>query len=85
MTNRSKTYQIGGGHYKDMAIQPIEFIVSNSIPYREANVIKYITRWKGKGGVEDLRKAAHYIDMLIEEEISGMEPSSQECLQVQQT
>lgn len=59
--------QIGGSHYKNMPIQPIEFIVKNGIPYREANVIKYVVRFKNKNGLEDLKKARHYLDMLIEE------------------
>lgn len=67
MTSALKT-QVGGDHYRDLAIQPIEFIVANDIPYREANVIKYVTRWRSKNGVEDLRKARHYLDMLIEEQ-----------------
>lgn len=65
---KSLKKQVGGDHYRDLAIQPIEFIVANDIPYREANVIKYVTRWRSKNGVEDLRKARHYLDMLIEEE-----------------
>ena len=60
--------QIGGGHYKDMAIQPIEFITKNNIPFIEGNIIKYICRWRAKGGVEDLQKARHYLDMLIDED-----------------
>ena len=64
MSNLNK--QIGGSHYKNMAIQPIEYIVKNNIPYIEGNVIKYISRWKQKNGIDDLRKARHYIDMLIE-------------------
>jgi len=64
MSNLTK--QVGGNHYKNMAIQPIEYIVKNNIPYIEGNVIKYISRWKQKNGVDDLRKARHYIDMLIE-------------------
>ena len=59
--------QQGGTHYKDMAIQPIEFILKNNIGYCEGNVIKYVTRYQNKNGVEDLRKARHYIDMLIEQ------------------
>ncbi len=51
-----KDTQIGGSHYKDMAIQPIEYILGNNIPYCEANVIKYISRWRNKNGVEDLKK-----------------------------
>ena len=58
--------QIGGSHYKENKIQPIEFIHANNIPFIEANVIKYITRHKFKNGAEDLRKAIHYIEMLIE-------------------
>ena len=60
--------QIGGDHYRDLPIQPIEYIVANDIPYREANIIKYISRWRSKNGLEDLRKARHYLDMLIEQE-----------------
>lgn len=58
--------QIAGDHYKKLAIQPIEYIHRNNIPYMEGNVIKYVTRWRSKGGVADLEKARHYIDMLIE-------------------
>ena len=62
----SKDVQVGGNHYKDMKIQPITFIVENNIPYIEGNIIKYICRYKQKNGKEDLLKARHYIDMLIE-------------------
>lgn len=58
--------QIGGNHYKKYAIQPIEYIHANNIPYLEGNVIKYVTRWRDKGGVADLEKAKHYIEMLID-------------------
>lgn len=58
--------QVGGGHYKSMAIQPVEYITKNNLPYCEANVIKYISRWREKGGKKDLEKAKHYIDMLIQ-------------------
>jgi hypothetical protein len=60
--------QIGGDHYKSLAIQPVEFIHKNGIGYMEGNAIKYLTRWRSKGGIEDLRKAKHYIDLLIEME-----------------
>lgn len=62
---------MGGSHYKDMKIQPIEFITANDIPYCEANVIKYICRWRNKNGLEDLRKARHYIEILINQEIDS--------------
>lgn len=68
MTNGASMRQVGGNHYKDMVIQPIKYIVSNNIPYLEGNVIKYISRWRNKGGIEDLHKAKHYIDLLIETE-----------------
>ena len=60
--------QPGGNHYKDFAIQPVEFIFQNKIPFIEANVIKYLLRWRNKNGLEDLEKAKHYIDLLIEME-----------------
>ena len=60
--------QVAGSHYKDLAIQPVEYIHRNGIGYMEGNAIKYLTRWKSKGGIEDLRKAKHYIDLLIEME-----------------
>ena len=63
--------QVGGGHYKTLAIQPVEYIHKNNIPYLEGNVVKYVTRWRGKNGVEDLKKARHYIDLLIEMEESS--------------
>lgn len=58
--------QVAGDHYKNCAIQPIEYIEANGLGYHEGNVVKYITRHCSKGGVDDLRKARHYIDMLIE-------------------
>jgi hypothetical protein len=57
--------QVGGDHYK-LPIQPVEYIYANNIGYFEGNVIKYVTRWKDKGGIADLEKARHYIDLLIE-------------------
>lgn len=57
--------QVGGGHYKDLKIQPIEYIHANNLGYCEANVVKYISRWKSKGGLQDLEKVKHYVDLLI--------------------
>jgi hypothetical protein len=59
--------QIGGSHYKDMEIQPVEFILGNGLSFLEGNIIKYICRYKNKGGLQDLDKARHYLDMLIEQ------------------
>ena len=61
--------QVGGSHYKDLAIQPIDYIIQNNLGYIEGNIIKYVTRYKNKNGVEDLRKARHYLEMLIENEM----------------
>ncbi|HWF62922.1 MAG TPA: DUF3310 domain-containing protein [Nitrospira sp.] len=60
--------QVGGDHYRSKPIQPWDFIIANGIGFLEGNAIKYIARWREKGGVEDLKKARHYIDKLIETE-----------------
>lgn len=62
----AKEIQVGGNHYKDLKIQPIEYIHANGLDYFEGNVIKYITRHRKKNGKQDLEKAKHYIDLLIE-------------------
>jgi len=61
--------QIGGTHYSRCPIQPIEFIEAAELGYHEGNCVKYLTRWKHKNGIEDLKKARWYLDRLIE--ISG--------------
>ena len=58
--------QVAGSHYKDLAIQPLEFITKNKLSYIQGNIIKYVVRYEQKNGIEDLQKAKHYIDMLIE-------------------
>tara|TARA_R110000782_G_scaffold47256_4_gene104050 strand:+ start:8860 stop:9156 length:297 start_codon:yes stop_codon:yes gene_type:complete len=63
--------QISGNHYKDMMIQPVEYIMANKIGFCEGCAIKYLSRWKSKGGIEDLRKAKHFIDLLIEDEMNA--------------
>lgn len=60
--------QEGGNHYKDFAIQPAEFIQKNGLRWCEGNVIKYVSRHRKKNGIEDLKKARHYLDLLIEME-----------------
>ena len=69
--------QIGGSHYKDMAIQPRQFINKNKLLFAEGNAIKYICRHAHKGGKEDLKKAIHYIEMIIERDY-GEEKEKQE-------
>jgi hypothetical protein len=58
--------QVGGNHYKKYKIQPVEFIIKNNIGFVEGNIIKYVLRFKEKGGVQDLLKAKHYIELLID-------------------
>ena len=58
--------QVGGTHYKSMAIQPVEFILANDLGFCEGNIIKYTCRYKQKGGVEDLKKVIHYAQLLID-------------------
>jgi hypothetical protein len=59
--------QVAGDHYKKLEIQTWDYITANDIGYMEGNVIKYVTRWKDKGGLKDLLKAKHYLDKLIED------------------
>ena len=71
MSNEPKipTYrQVGGIHYVKLPIQPIKYIVENKLGWCEGNIVKYITRYKFKNGIEDLRKAEFYLRMLIERE-----------------
>ena len=58
--------QVGGNHYKTKAIQPWDYIVSNNLGYLEGCIVKYVSRYKEKGGVQDLEKAVHYLQKLIE-------------------
>ncbi len=63
---KSYKKQIGGNHYKKYKIQPAEFIIKNNIGFCEGNIIKYVLRFKDKNGIEDLKKAQHYINLLID-------------------
>ena len=65
--------QVGGAHYKDMKVQPAQFINDNKLLFAEGNAIKYICRHKHKGEVQDLEKAKHYIDMIIERDYGPQE------------
>ncbi len=58
--------QVGGNHYKDLRFQPIEYIIKNELGFCEGNIVKYITRWKLKGGREDLEKVIHYAQILLD-------------------
>ena len=64
--SKASSKQEGGSHYKEMAIQPIEFIHENSLDYFQGNVIKYISRHKSKNKQEDVKKAMHYCQLILE-------------------
>lgn len=68
--------QVGGDHYAKCAIQPIDYIMANGLDYLQGNVIKYVTRYRNKNGVEDLEKAAHYLRIMIEREKQKYEAKS---------
>ena len=60
--------QVGGAHYAEMAIQPIEFITANDLSFLEGNIIKYVCRHKKKNGADDIKKAIHYCELLLQME-----------------
>lgn len=63
---KANDVQQGGDHYRNKTIQPWDYIAANNIGFFAGNAIKYLTRWSEKGGVEDLKKAQHFIQKLIE-------------------
>ncbi len=63
----SKNHQVAGEHYKKRAIQPIEYIVANELPFCEGNIVKYVTRHRDKGGREDIEKLIQYAQFILEE------------------
>ena len=66
MKIKASDRQVGGTHYKDMIVQPAEFINKNKLLFAEGNAIKYICRHKAKGELKDIEKAIHYLEMIIE-------------------
>lgn len=58
--------QVSGNHYKDMAIQPIQYIHANGLGYFEGCVIKYVSRHRAKNKAEDIKKAIHFLQLLLE-------------------
>lgn len=67
--------QEGGHHYKNCGIQPIEYIYANRLGYCEGNVVKYVTRHKVKNGKQDILKAIHYLELLLEMEYPDAKPT----------
>ena len=58
--------QVSGSHYSDKEIQPWDYIYANNLCYFTGNCVKYVSRWRDKGGIDDLKKAIHYLEKLIE-------------------
>ena len=73
--------QIGGNHYKKYKLQPSQFVTENKLLYPEGCVIKYVVRHQDKGGKEDLEKAKHFIDMIIERDYENEKDERQETSQ----
>lgn len=67
--------QVGGDHYKGRGIQPLEYCMANKLTFCEANVVKYISRYRSKNGIEDLAKVVHYAFLAAFEEY-GVEGST---------
>lgn len=65
--------QVGGDHYKKYKIQPVEYIQANRLGWIEGSIVKYATRWRDKGGKEDLEKIKHLVDLLIKLELTKEE------------
>ena len=64
--NNPLLQQVGGDHYKKLKIQPAQYCHANNMPFIEGCIIKYATRWRDKGGIKDLEKIKHFVDILIE-------------------
>lgn len=73
MINKEENVNLNPKHYNSNLIQPIEYIISNNMDFLEGNIIKYVTRYKLKNGLEDLKKARVYLNWLIEREENGVE------------
>lgn len=71
LTASALSRQCGGDHYKKYKIQPVEYAMANNLNYCQANAVKYTTRYRDKGGIEDLKKAIHNLEILIELESNG--------------
>lgn len=74
---RALDVQVGGSHYKTQKIQPVEYNHANGLGFIEGSVVKYITRFREKNGVEDLLKIKHYVDLLIQLEYPEWEPENE--------
>lgn len=66
VTQSALNVQVGGEHYKNLAIQPVEYIHANNLSFLEGNVVKYITRHKTKNKAQDIRKIIHYCTLILQ-------------------
>lgn len=73
MTERANDYQVCGDHYRKQAIQPWDYIAANGLCFFGGNIVKYVTRYGASRNIDDLRKARHYLDKLIELEMRKCE------------
>ena len=64
--SRAVDVQVGGNHYKDFKIMPVEYISKNKLDFLEGNIIKYVSRHRNKNGAEDIRKIIHYAELILE-------------------
>ncbi len=71
MTSDALAHQEGGNHYKELAIQPVEFITANKLSFLEGCVIKRVCRHRSKNGAEDIRKAIHELELILQLEYLG--------------
>ena len=77
MTSKAYKKQIGGSHYQNMVMQPSEFINKNKLPFAEGSAIKYICRHAAKGKQEDIHKAIHYLEMILDRDYQATQPKEE--------
>ena len=77
MTSKAYKKQVGGNHYQSMVMQPSEFINKNKLPFAEGSAIKYICRHAAKGKQEDIHKAIHYLEMILDRDYQDTQPKDE--------
>ena len=77
MTSKAYKKQIGGSHYQNMVMQPSEFINKNKLPFAEGSAIKYICRHAAKGKEQDIHKAIHYLEMILDRDYQDTQPKEE--------
>ena len=77
MTSKAYKKQVGGNHYQSMVMQPSEFINKNKLPFAEGSAIKYICRHAAKGKEQDIHKAIHYLEMILDRDYQDTQPKEE--------